>query len=84
MFKSCADHSDAIPLEGKQVHDVTNDLYRKYIDVEVEVGFERRPYAGEQSEDSKRFRVVGVRDDDADDYELYITNLPERSFCQMS
>jgi len=69
---------DAIPLEGEQIHDVTDDLYRQYIDVEVEVEFERRPYAGEQSEDSKRFRVVGVRDEDADDrdYELYITNLP--------
>jgi len=71
---------NAIPLEGEQVHDLTNDLYRKYIDVEVEVEFERRPYGGEQSEDSKRFRVVGVRDEDADDYELYITNLPREEF----
>ncbi len=71
---------DAIPLEDEQIHDVTDDLYRQYTDVEVEVEFERRPYAGEQSEDSKRFRVVGVREEDTDDYELYITNLPREEF----
>jgi IS4 transposase len=39
---------DDILLEGQQVHDVTDDLYRKHIDVEFEVEFERRPHAGEQ------------------------------------
>ena len=71
---------DAIPLEGKQVFDVVDDLHRKYIDVEVEVEFDRRPYAGEQSQDTKTFRVVGVRDKDADDYHLYITNLTREEF----
>ena len=34
-------------------------------------------YGGTQSWDSKQLRVVGVRDEDADDgYRLYITNLP--------
>jgi len=28
----------------------------------------------------KRFRVVGVRDEDADEYHLYITNLPREEF----
>jgi IS4 transposase len=37
------------------------------------------PYC-RNSEDSKLFRVVGVRDEDADDYELYITNLPREEF----
>ncbi|MFC6720498.1 IS4 family transposase [Halobacteriaceae bacterium SHR40] len=71
---------DAIPLEGKQVFDVVDDLYRKYIDVEVEVEFDRREYAGEQSQDTKQFRVVGVRNEDADDYHLYITNLSREEF----
>ncbi|MFB6295304.1 MAG: IS4 family transposase, partial [Halobacteriales archaeon] len=71
----------AIPLVGKQIFDVTDDLYREYIDVEVEVQFQRRIYDGVQSWDSKRFRVVGVRDEDADDgYRLYITNLPVDEF----
>jgi IS4 transposase len=31
---------DAIPLEDEQIHYVTDDLYRQYIDVEVEVEFD--------------------------------------------
>ena len=67
----------AIPLEGKQIRDVVDDLHREIIDVEVEVAFQRRVYEGTQSVDTKRFRVVGVRDEDADDYHLYMTNLPQ-------
>jgi len=71
---------DDIPLEGEQIQDVVDDLHREYIDVEVEATFQRREYAGTQSYDSKTFRVVGVRDEDADDYHLYITNLPREEF----
>ena len=71
---------DAIPLEGKKIQDVVDDLYRQRIDVEIEAEFQRRQYAGTQSGDTKRFRVVGVRDEDADDYHLYITNLPREEF----
>ena len=71
----------AIPLEGKRVFDVVENLYREHIDVEVEVRFQRRAYKETRSWDSKRFRVVGVRDEDADDgYRLYITNLPRGQF----
>jgi putative transposase len=70
----------AIPLEGEKIQDVVDDLHRQYIDVEVEVTFQRGPYEGTQSWDRKRFRVVGVRDEDADDYHLYITNLPRSEF----
>jgi len=71
---------DAIPLEGEKVFNVVDDLHCKYIDVEVEVEFDRREYAGTQSEDTKTFRVVGVRDEDADDYHLYMTNLSREEF----
>jgi len=70
----------AIPLEGKQLRDVLYNLDRKYIDVEVEVEFKRGPYNGTRSLDTKRFRVVGVRDKDADDYHLYMTNLTREEF----
>lgn len=33
----------AIPLEGRRIFDVGGDLCREHIDVEVEVGFKRRP-----------------------------------------
>ncbi|MFC7026463.1 IS4 family transposase [Halomicroarcula sp. GCM10025324] len=70
----------AIPLEGEKINDVFEDLSRKYIDVEVEVEFRRREYNGTRSWDRKRFRVVGVRNEDADDYHLYMTNLPREEF----
>jgi len=57
-----------------------DDLYREHIDVEVEATFQCRKYAGTQSYDSKTFRVVGVLVADADDYHLYITNLPRDEF----
>jgi len=70
----------AIPLEGKQIQNVADELHRQYIDVEVEVEFQRGPYEGTRSWDTKRFRVVGVHNEDADDYHLYITNLPRSEF----
>jgi IS4 transposase len=71
---------DAIPLGGEKIQDVVDDLYRQYIDVEIEAEFQRRPYAGTQSWDTKTFRVVGVRNEDADEHHLYITNLPREEF----
>jgi IS4 transposase len=44
----------AIPLEGNQIHDVVDDLSRKYIDVEVEAEFKRGQYEGTRSLDTKR------------------------------
>ena len=70
----------AIRLEDKKVYDVVDDLKREYINVEVEVSFQRREYEGTQSWDTKRFRVVGVRNEDADDYHLYMTNLARSEF----
>jgi len=70
----------ASPFEGEQIHDVVGDLYRQYIDGEVEAQFKRGQSDGTRSLDTKRFRVVGVRDEDADDYHLYITNLPRDEF----
>ena len=70
----------AILLEGEQVFEITEDLQRKYVDVEVEVAFRRGPYAGTRSWDTKRFRVVGVRNEVADDYHFYITNVPRKWF----
>ena len=59
---------------------MVGDFSREYIDVEVEAEFKRGQYEGTRSLDTNRFRVVGVRDEDADDYHLYITNLPREEF----
>jgi len=69
------------PLEGKQLREVLDDLSRTYIDVEVEVEFKRGPYNGTRSLGySLGFRVVGVRNEDADDYHPYVTNLSREEF----
>ncbi|WP_257300621.1 IS4 family transposase [Haloarchaeobius sp. FL176] len=73
-------HGRAIPLEGKQIQNVVDALSRKYIDVEVEAEFKCGQYEGTRSLDTERFRVVGVFVADADDYHLYITNLPREEF----
>jgi len=70
----------AIPLDGKQIDDVGDDLLRKHIDVEVEAEFKRGLYNGTWSLDTKQFCVVGVRNEGADDYHLYITYLPTEEF----
>jgi len=70
---------DAIPLEGNKIHYLVDDLYRKYIDVEIEPEFKCEPYNGTLSLYTERFRVVDVRDED-DDYHLYIKTYLVRSF----
>jgi putative transposase len=59
---------------------IVGDLHRTYIDVDVAVSFKRRSYDGTQSTATKQFRVVGVRNEDTDDYHLYITNHPREAF----
>jgi putative transposase len=70
----------AIHLEGEYIHDVVDELSRKYIYVEIEAEFKRGQYEGTRSLNTKRFRIVGVRTEDADDYHLCITNLPREEF----
>lgn len=67
---------NAISLTGKQLHDVLDDLHRDVIDVRAEVSFRRRSYNGSRSGASRMFRIVGVWNDDAEKYHLYVTNLP--------
>lgn len=41
------------------------------------MSFKYRQYGVKQSTASTEFRVVGVRNENTDDYHLYITNLPD-------
>ena len=67
---------NAIPLTGRQLHDVLDDLHRDVIDVRVKMSFRRRSYNGSRSGATRTFRVVGVWNDAAEKYHLYVTNLP--------
>lgn len=66
---------NAISLTGKQLHDVLDDLHRDVIDVRAEVSFRRRSYNGSRSGRTRTFRAVGIWNDDAEKYHLYVTNL---------
>lgn len=66
----------AISLTGSHLRDHLAKLTRKHIDVTGEFGFKRRQYGESQSAATREFRVVGVRNEDTDDYHLYVTNLP--------
>ncbi|MFC6764815.1 IS4 family transposase [Natrinema soli] len=71
---------NAISLEGTQVQEILDDLHRDVIDVEGEVGFDRRVYNGTASRAVETFRVVGVWNDEEQHYHLYITNLPVEEY----
>jgi len=66
----------AISLTGSHLQDQLSKLMRKHIDVTGEFDFKRRQYGTMRSSATVEFRVVGVRNEDTDDYHLYVTNLP--------
>jgi putative transposase len=66
----------SIDVRGKHLQEVLRNLKRQVLDVEVEVGFNRRSYRSKEKKDNERFRLVAVYNEDEDKYHLYITNLP--------
>ena len=74
VHRACPGRS--VPLVGEKLQDVLARLQRKEIDVEIEVKFKRRAYAGKPSPARQRFRLVGIRNEKTGAYHLYVTNLP--------
>ena len=66
----------SIRVVGRKLQDVLARLKRQVLDVEIEVGFERRAYAGRPSRATTRFRLVAVRDATTNKYHVYVTNVP--------
>ena len=66
----------AIPLVGQRLRDVVTRMKRQVLDVEVEVRFPRRRYAGRVHRDTQRLRVVGLLNRESGQYHLYVTNVP--------
>jgi len=67
---------DECNLVGQRLKDVLSHLRRPVLDLEVEASFCRRVYAGVHSTARRRFRLVGIRDEEKGEYHLYVTNLP--------
>ena len=70
----------SVELVGQRLQDVIARLKREELDVEIEVQFKRRSYAGKQSSAHQRFRLVGLRNEESGEYHLYVTNLPADRF----
>lgn len=69
----------AIKLQGQRLRDVLPKLERKRIDVMVEVGFNRRSYRGRTRRDRAQVRLVGLFNEQTEQYHLYLTNIaPQR------
>jgi putative transposase len=66
----------SIELVGQHIQDVRERLQRQTLDVQVQVSFKHRVYAGVRHKGSAVFRLVGVRDAHTGDYHLYLTNIP--------
>ena len=65
----------AIDLQGKRLKEVAGRLQRDGLDVEVEVAFQRRVYAGTRRTVRRRLRVVAVRLPESTEYRFYLTNI---------
>ena len=70
----------AIALAGKRLKAVAQRLQRDVLDVEVEVEFPRRRYAGVRRTAHRRLRLVGVRLPERSDYRFYLTNIAPDAF----
>jgi IS4 transposase len=64
---------NSIPLEGESLQAVLDDLQRQEIDVRITLSFERKRGSGASA--TRTFRLVGLRNEESDEYHLYLTNL---------
>lgn len=66
----------AITVAGQRLQEVLGRLQREVLDVEIEVSFYRRKYAGVRRRATTTLRLVAVRNDDTGEYHVYVTNVP--------
>jgi IS4 transposase len=71
----------SIDLAGKRWNDVKDKVMREVLDAEVEVALKRRKYAGKQSLDTLKLRMVAVFNPEAGQYHAYLTNIPHDVLC---
>jgi len=69
---------NSIPLDGKSLQDVLDDLQRQEIDVRITLSFERKRGSGASA--TRTFRLVGLRNAETGEYHLYLTNLTREEY----
>ncbi len=65
----------SINVVGKRLSEVSPRLKRRIIDVDVEIEFKRNKYKGKQRKDNKRFRLVGIFNEEEKRHHFYLTNI---------
>lgn len=66
----------AVSIVGHRLQDVLASLKRQVLDVQIQVRFRRRSYAGSRSWATGIFRLVAVYNQREKRYHLYVTNIP--------
>ena len=69
---------NSIPLEGESLQAVLDDLHRQEIDVRITLSFDRK--RGSSASSTRTFRLVGLRNDESEEYHLYLTNLQREDY----
>jgi len=65
----------SIDVKGKRLSEVLLKLKRQVLDVEVEISFKRRRYNGKQRNDSERFRLIAILNEETEKYHVYLTSV---------
>jgi IS4 transposase len=69
---------NSITLEDKSLKAVLDDLQQQEIEVLVELEFDRK--RGSSATPTSQFGLVGMLNEDSDEYHLYFTNLPRSEY----
>ena len=67
----------SINVVGKRLSEILPLIKRGILDIEVELHYKKRKYAGKQTRESTRFRLVAVQNKEEKKYHLYLTNIPQ-------
>jgi IS4 transposase len=63
------------PLVGKHLQHVLGSLRREFLDLDIELQFQKRNYRRQRSRTRQTFRLVAMRNRDTGKYHCYITNV---------
>lgn len=70
----------SVELEGKQLKDVLGQLKRGILDLQIALPCNYRKYAGKARKTTTEVRLVGILNEETDEYHLYITDLSASQF----
>jgi putative transposase len=66
----------SVPIEGQRLQQILPRLKRGVLDAQVVMEFRRQKYRGRRRLDRMEVRVVAIKDTNASDYHVFVTNIP--------